>query len=212
MSKRLTVLSVILSSIMLQGCLQEKEGERIAMEPDAEIQLRMDCQRMNEISDIKELLNQIHLKSNLALKLSSEPDPTQHLKEIDILGAEIHKYALQVESLLKPDWTDSKWQYQARWSITNHDLATAHIGKLLKVKNIKIQNVVLEGVARPDLMNAVRVKANSNIIEIGILKTANSLEICQMQKTFVIVLSVQYRVLLKDFTKYFKLTLQPKDY
>ena len=212
MKKQLTVLSVILCSFMLLGCLQEKEGERIAMEPSAEIQLKNDCQSMNEISDIKELLSQIHLKSDLAIKLSSVPDPRQHLKEIDILGEEIHKYALQVESLLKPEWTDSKWQYQARWSITNHDLSTAHIGKLLKVKNIKIQNVVLEGVARPDLMKAVRVKTNPNLIEIGILKTANSLEICQMQKTFVIVLSVQYRVLLKDFTKYFKLTLQPKDY
>ncbi len=211
MSHLVRYLIILLSGMFLQGCLQEKQSERIKMDTASEVLLENDCRDMNEIGDIKSLLNEIHQKIDLVLKLSADADPRLHEKEIGLLGNQIHEYSLQLESLLKPEWTDSRWPYQAQWNIFDHDLSAIKGRKVFEFKSVKVQSVILKGIERPDLIKDVNIKFNSNSLEVRIKKTANSLEICQLQDTFAVILSVHYRVLFKDLTKYFKLSVRPKN-
>ena len=203
------LIPLIFSVVILSSCLERKETSRSPMDIASESQLKSECQQMTENGDLRALLQEIHKQTDQILTLSSSVDTLAHREEIEVLGAEIHDKVTLARALIQPEWTTSKWNYEIQWSIDDKDLLKIKGQNFIKFQSVKVESVILEGVQRPDLIDQINLKVDPQQILVGLKKMANSLEICQMQETFSVVIAVRFRLLFHSYKKYFRLSVRP---
>ena len=203
------LIPLIFSVIILSGCLERKVTSRSPLDTASESQLKSECQQMAENGDLRALMREIHEQTDQILTLSSAVDTLVHRQEIEDLGAEIHDKVTRARALIQPEWTTSKWNYEVQWSIDDKDLLKIKGPEFFEFQSVKVESVILEGIQRPDLINQINLKVDPRKILVGLKKMANSLEICQMQETFSVVVEVHYRFLFYSYKKYFRLGTRP---
>ncbi len=187
--------------------------QRLAMSWSEETRLQRDCEAMNAEGKIRDLMIELNRSAQELENLNMEKIENRDAYRISRLRDEIHQTVESAERILRPEWTEDKWPFKAVWNIRFTDVLPidarvieANFGFL----DFELENLGLAGVEREDLYPFISVKQpSSQSIRVEIEKRASSLELCQLQPTWVIGGTVRYKFLMKNYVARSELTLRP---
>ena len=206
---------ILITMISFTSCIRRKsETSRLFNLSESEqTELLKDCSDMEKDGDMLEVIQEIKRDTLRIFDLLEASHPEENAPQVTSLSERITENAKRAISLSRTEWTDSKWNYETVWNLGEKDFKTilGHFYKDdLKILSQRIDSIYLMGQAREDLRSNVSVLNRGKSLEIKYLGTASSLEACQLQKTFSIILQVKFSDTKFIRTRYFNLNIDSK--
>lgn len=195
--------------MILSGCLQTKSeyNSQLIMDTDQQAILKSHCDSMNQTGDMIQLLTQIKKDTNYVLDLLQKSDPRKYQKKITTLADRVSENSQKVIHLSKPEWTTNQWNHQVQWKINDEDfddILGVNLGSF-QILDYRLERVYFQGQLRDDLKEKITLHEGSDQIDISYQNMGSSLEVCQLEKTMMIVMKVKYRSLLITDDRFFNL-------
>lgn len=181
------------------------------MNPEELKTLNAQCQEIKTEGDIYELLRSIKMETNRAFALLDEENPQEHADEVATIAESINQKTKRVLNLSKTEWTNSNWNHLVSWRINSEDfkdLIGTKFNKGFSILNAEIESVSIHGKKRNDLISKINLHKKYNLIDVNYENKSSSLDICQLEKTLVVTLRVDYRNIKNQSTRYFNLTVK----
>lgn len=209
-SLKLLTLAFCLS---LGGCYKTvTEGQFVLKINDAEKEtLLNDCRQINAEGDIMKLLAEIKADTNEVIGILEGDDIEGARAQVETLADGIDIKTKKVISLSRGNWVDSRWDYEAKWMLNREDfkdLWGTHIKNGFQLNRAKLQDVYFMGEKRSDLLGNVNLVKKGNTVEVTFKNRGSSLEICQLNKTLMIMAETNYRNIKNRNVRYFNLILK----
>jgi hypothetical protein len=190
-------LMVLFLTLSLMSCIRGKtESSRIFNSTKADFSiLKQDCKDIEGEGDMLLGLKEIKEDTQSIFLLLEVADPTYNEDQITKLTSSISENAKKVISLSKAKWTDSKWNYETSWELTDRDFKTL-LGRLFRsnseILGMSIHSVYFMGEPREDLKKSITLKNEGNTLKVKFKGVASSLEACQLQRSLGIFLEVRF--------------------
>jgi hypothetical protein len=206
-------LGLVLSvNLFLFGCIKNKTERNVVFNIDeAELNvLNSQCMEMESHGDIMVLFKDISRHTSSILKALENPtSKSQQL--IHALAIQINNKSKLVSELSKTEWTTEKWDHEVVWRIDEADFKKTfgtHFQGGFEILNSSIKDVYFMGEQRDDLKDRLEIVKEGNLVLIKYKSKASSLEICQLEKTLIIVSEIKFRNIRQIQTHYFTLYLE----
>ncbi len=202
---------LILGTLSFAGCYKTKSESQLVfkLDPKEKETLTKQCREMNSYGDIMQLLAEINAETKEVLRLLEAEDMRQNEARITELADSIDKKSYAVISLSREEWIERKWNFEAKWVINKQDFKDVlgtHINQF-EITGVDLQKIFFHGEEREDLRDNVKVVEGDNEIRISYKNKGSSLELCQLNKTMMILLDVNYRNVVNRNHRYFNLNL-----
>ena len=210
--KTLMKLLLLAMSLSMAGCYKTKSVKQIRFNMDAQDKeiLMGQCEEMKSFGDINELLKEIKKDTKTLLSLLEDEDMLKNKSGISKLAERIDMNSKGVIALSKNEWIESRWDFEAEWVIDKedfNDVVGTHIKKAFLIKDASLQKIYFHGEERIDLLNNITVTQKYNNVNIRYKNRGNSLELCQLHKTMMVLVNVKYRNITNINNRYFNLSL-----
>lgn len=199
--------------LLFGGCFKTvREGQFLLRVNDVEKETILnECREINAEGDIMKLLAEIKEETDEVIAILESDNLKDARLRIETLADDIDVKTKKVISLSRENWIQSKWDYEAKW-ILNHedfkDLWGTHIKRGFELKDVKLQDIYLMGEKRSDLLSNIVLVKKGNMVEITFKNYGSSLEICQLNKTLMILTKANYRNIKNKNIRYFNLILR----
>lgn len=185
-----------------QFSLKLSEGEKNA--------LMADCKEINSSGNIMTLLSEIKSLTDEAVLILEGEDLIKKEERIRNLAEAIDKKTKQVLTLSKSEWSSMRWGYEVKWVLDRQDfddLLGAHFKKGFAITKAKVQGVSFLGEKRDDLIGEVLMSKKADKIVVSYKNTGSSLELCQLNRTMMIFMKLNYRNITNNNERYFNLKI-----
>lgn len=188
---------ILLLCPFLFGCLKPKSERNLSfnMDPSELSELKAHCEEINAHGDILQLLQEIKSDTKEALRILEMPGKGARI-ELSSLAASISEKSQRISHLSKEEWTTERWKHEVVWRIDEEDF-TRSVGTFfengLSILEAKIDSTYLMGQKRDDLISKFSIEKEGNLVLIKYRSLASSLELCQLQKTLLVVLDIYVR-------------------
>lgn len=198
----------ILLALGLSGCLHLKTESQSSfyMSPQQEIEVNGICSDMLLDGNILSLLQNIKTTTDHVLNLI-ESDPTHNRDKISKLANEITSDTEKVKSLSRPEWTETKYDHVLGWLIDDRDFndsAETHLNQF-KLIGAELINIYFMGQIRNDLKSKLLLNFDPSGIQIQFRNKTSAMDLCQLEKTLMIVVKVKSKRLFSKNSRYFNL-------
>jgi hypothetical protein len=172
--------------------------------------LDLECAEINSTGDIFKLLAEIKSETKEALKIIEGENLSREEERVTRIAESINRKAEMVLNLSKPEWTHERWSYEASWVLNRedfNDLLGTHVKKGFEITNVQMQDIYFLGEKKNELLTNITIDKKYNKVTINYKNTGSSLELCQLHKTLMIFMKVDYRNIVNDNKRFFNLTL-----
>lgn len=209
MKLRLLFLGVV--GLSLSACLKAKTETHSSYNLSAKdkAELRNECTEMFKNGDINSLLNTIKMNRNQIMRLLELENFIDYEKEISRLADSISEACDKVKALGKPEWNFSKFDRKISWTVDQKDFK--NVFKIntesFSFDDVKVLGISLSGQKRTDLEKNISMLNRGDYLQISYTNKASALELCQLEKTLMIVLEVKHDGFIKTYTRYFNLII-----
>lgn len=210
--KKQLLISLFLS-LTLSSCykVQKMNNHDLILSHDLSASLKQACGEIRAQGDIMKLMKEIKIETERALHLLENSDLVESEKKLRKLSESIEKKAYLVTSLAKKEWVTPIYDYTAVWAIEAKDLSDlsgSHFKKGLEFLDIQLKGISFSGVSRDDLLSNVNLFwEHDQLIKIEYKEKATALEMCQLNKSLMIIVDLKYRNIVNVNNRLFNLTL-----
>ncbi len=181
------VILMLVFFLLVSGCVRPKANT-------PKIQEIEECKEIDETGDMRKLLSDIRKDVDEVLRLLEQPSVKTN-EQVHILAQEVAHKSTKVQFLSKPEWTTPKWDHEIQWDLTlNSNLTSA-----------KVVEVYFMGTKRTDLISHFELDIRQNNVSVSYRNQASSLEICQLEESYVVILEVKSRGRIKTKRSLFSL-------
>jgi hypothetical protein len=198
--------------INLSGCLKTKTSRQssygLSNTDKAEVQGI--CEAMEAHGDIWALLRKIKRDTNQVLEILESPEAETQVSEISKLAEGISEASVKVQELAKAEWTEQKYEHGVRWDIDAYDfkdLIGTKVGGFV-IRDFQLNDVYFLGKKRPDLKMQIQVSKDYDGIHVKYESKTSALDLCQLEKTLMVVIEVRYKNVFAQGTRYFNLIVK----
>lgn len=211
--KTLLKLFALTFCLLFGGCYKTvTEGQFLLKVNNVEKETVLnECREINAEGDIMKLLAEIKEDTNEVIGILEGDDLEGSRSRIESLADGIDAKTKKVISLSRVSWVNSKWNYEVKWILDREDfkdLWGTHVKYGFELKEAKLQDVYLMGEKRSDLLSHISLNKKGNAVEITLKNHGSSLEICQLNKTLMILAKANFRNIKNNNIRYFNLILQ----
>jgi hypothetical protein len=170
--------------ILLSSCMKTMEFSHVQFDHSiAEMEaLKADCKEISNEGSLLHLLSSLKDSHDEILNLVGRPNPIQEEYRVRELANSIKETGERITSLVKPDWTTTMWAQTIAWNLDQKEF-----------KNVKVHSVYSMGQEVKMYHDEILLHKDGGKIIITLNHVGSSLEICQLQKTFLIMLEVQVK-------------------
>lgn len=190
---------------ILVGCVQNSPHSYLQLGGTERQELiKQDCKDISAHGSILDHLEGISRSTEEVLTLLETKNPLLYQHRIEELASVIKTKAAMVHELSKPEWTDSKWVTRLGWFF----FPDPRPGNW-QIKDIKVETVYLLGERRDDLAAKVEFWERLGWINVNMERHASSLELCQLQKTLMVVFKVTLTSGKRERTYFYNLYINP---
>lgn len=202
----------IILLFFLSSCISNKAewSSRFGQDTSENAQIKTTCQEIEKTGDIFSLLEEIKFLTNDILQIIDSDHPENQYNEVARLSAEVHSRTKKVLQLSQSEWTHAKWNYQVSWLINRFDFKKSlgtHLPNGFELIGADIQDLYFQGEKRADLKEKLKISLVEQEFIVEYENIGSSLELCQLYKTMMIVIAINYRNLNGYKTRYFNLYL-----
>jgi hypothetical protein len=202
---------ILLMGLFLLGCVNPKSERNInfIMEPSELIVLKAHCEEINSHGDILLLLQEIKRDSKEVLQILEVPGKGARA-ELSELAARISENSRRISHLSKSEWTTERWQQEVVWRIDEEDFSKSigtYFDNGFSILNASIESLYLMGLPRDDLNSKFSIEHEGNVVLVKYKSLGSSLELCQLQKTLIVILDVYTRSVKARKHQYFSLNV-----
>ncbi len=203
--------------VLLKGLpeFNQLKSQRQFMSQQQEIALARECAAMNAEGKITDLMAELFRLTDELSDLRDKKPSRRTVDRIHEIQVRVHDIAERSRSILRPEWTEDKWPYKAKWEIKFSDVLNIDeriIATNFAFEDFELEGFTLGGKEREELYPLVAVHPDSQVLEVTIEKEANSLELCQMQPTLGLIGTIKYRFQNEVYSDDINLTLRPGTY
>ena len=212
MKKALNPFLLLLILIFTASCYRvTKVTQRdLFLDPAEKVSLTAQCREINSSGNILELLAEIKNETKVAFAILEHGDVEDQAIKLEKIANSVEKKAAIVMSLSKTEWTTEMWNYEAQWTVNKNDFTglidpPVEIG--FKITDFEIQDIFFAGVRRSDLINKFSIHGNRREVVVSYKAQGTSLELCQMNRTLMVILKAKYKNFANNSQRYFNLTI-----
>lgn len=208
------IRSAILGSIvvLITGCLHTKSEQQEVYKLTTEDEKIVSdiCFQVTQTGDLWALITRIKAHSREVLSLLSSKNVKSEEKRIAFLADEISSDTKKVQSLSRVEWNTPLYPREIVWKIDETDFPDLIAVRLKKfnITSVTIKELYVHGERRDDFMNQVKINEASGAYEVRYSNVATGLELCELDKTLVLVVEVQFRNLLIQDSRIFSLYIK----
>ena len=209
----ITCFLVLIFSLALGGCYKTVTEKQLTLkmnQGEKEI-LQKECAEINSQGDIMKLLAEIKSDTNEVISILEGDNLESEESRIELLADRIDQKTKLVLSLSRDSWVKERWDFEVKWLLDREDfkdLWGSHLKNGFQITRAKLQDAYLMGEKRSDLLDHVRLTRKGSRVEIFYQNRGSSLEICQLQKTLMIMAEVNYRNITNKNVRYFNLIVK----
>jgi hypothetical protein len=199
------IFLIVASLFFLSSCLRKVEGESDFSVYSGDIQLLKNleskCAEINAEGNINDLRKSMHKKARSILVLS-EHDIASHVEEIRSIGNSINEDILKIKHILSSDYTKASYVQKIDWKINKKMIQDALEAEVQhrhsetttwKMKSFEIIKTYKNGIEISPSIKTFFISPESDHFEIFYKDEASTLDICQLQETFLFVFEVRYQ-------------------
>ena len=206
---KLSQITITMFLLCLTACLKTKTETQSSygMNQADRAMLAAECKAMAEEGDILALLKIIKKDTDTVLSVLDSENPEKQVAKVSALADRISDNSERVKSLAKGEWVETKYEHTLKWKINVEDfkdLLGAHVGGF-SLRDFEVNSVYYMGQKRSDIIPLIETSGDENEITVKYSSRGSSLELCQLEKTMMIVVEVKYRNVLVKGTRYFNL-------
>ena len=172
--------------LFIFGCVHPKNEKNITFNMDPlEYKILQDhCEEINSHGDILKLLQEIKIDVQEVLSLMENPGKVTR-NQISHLAEEIARKSQKVRSLSKSEWTTQRWDHEIVWRIDDQDFRNN-----FSLIEANLESIYFMGQERNDLTGKVKIIQERKLALVKYRSLGSSLEICQLQKTLILLMNV----------------------
>lgn len=192
-------LLLVLTWVALLGCDETRVGSIDTLE-SAELRERLatDCAQIAAHGDLKDLLRRFDALSEQLVRLSGPPLTAARLEQLRRAQEDHERTAIQLQSLLRDEWTEALWPLRLRWKLSD-----AGTTKTLRPAAILTQRALFAGLRWPQGLDALRIEGDDLVLE----RAFSSIEACRMVRGLVLWVDVSDERAPTRVARSFRLTL-----
>lgn len=205
---RWLILVIIFS---LASCVKnvDKYSHRLILNKDDQTILNKQCHEIEQIGDLSEYLRFIKQETNKMFQLIDEmDDEIDNTEKIIVISEKISEAVEKARALIGEDYTAPRWNYEVKWQINQKDFKKFignYLPNGLEVTKIKPISASLFGERNDELLKGLRYKFAKKNVDFSYKNKGSSLEICQLQKTRMLLVEVHYRHTIGNNKRFFNL-------
>ncbi len=201
---------IILLCLLFTGCIRniDKQAYELTLTQADEDALWKSCREIDQIGNLSEYMRLIKLETDLMLELIDNLEIHDSAAEVIELNDSIAENINEARKLIDVSYTTPQWQYQVKWRVDRKDfkgLIGNYLPKGFKIQSIRPVTARLFGEEADHLLSGLKYAQKGKSIEFTYAGLGSSLEICQLQKTRMIVVEVSYRNVVNHNKRIFNL-------
>lgn len=200
---------ILLILLGFVGCVQPKSERNITFnmpQEDLEV-LKKHCEEINSHGDILALLREIKNDTQKVLRIMENPD-YESRSELTLLAEQISERSQKVSLLSRAEWTTERWEHEIAWRIDEEDFKKS-IGTFFRngfaILDAKVDSIYLMGQLNKKILTHMSIEHQENLVVIKYKGIGSSLELCQLQKTLLVILDIHARSLNQHKHHFFNL-------
>lgn len=208
MKSRLLFLGILI--LNTSACLKTKTEQQstYSLAAGENLELSQKCEEMYSKGDLMLLLETIKKNTDRIFYLLGQKNIIRNEPEISALADKVSFDTSKVKEISKPEWTNNKFERHISWRIDQSDFDVLNIQTGVRFSKVNLIGVYLTGNKRSDLEKNISFSKYKNRIEINYSSKASALELCQLEKTLMVVIEVSNKNMLRNVVRYFNLIVQ----
>lgn len=197
--------SIIVFLMFFVGCVQNIPNSYLQLGGSERGELiDQECKEISLYGNILDHLKIISQSTDEILSLLHTKNPLIYQNRITELADTVKLKAALAHELSRPEWTNAKWFTRLGWSFFPDPIP----GKWA-IKNIQVETIYLIGDKRDDLSSKIEFWERNGWIYVNLERQVSSLEICQLQKTMMVVFKVKLAFGKKERSYFYNLYINP---
>jgi hypothetical protein len=210
--KKTTMTLFLATAILMSGCFKTIVAKQSTLEMNAidKNSVGNACKEINSQGDIFKLLKEIKNDTNEVIKILEDGDLPSKEARVTEIASKVDQKTKLVLTLSKAEWVSNQWTYEVKWNVDEEyfdDLLGAHIKNGFDLKKAVIQDVYFMGEKRADLIKKMKLVKDGNTFFVTYKNKASSLELCQLHKTLMVIVKVDYRNITNRNERFFNLMI-----
>jgi hypothetical protein len=206
----ITFLAIALST---SSCIKTKSEKKMTfiMKPEEYKTLKQQCAAINAEGDIFALNKSLNRQLYWTLDVLEKDHPENFEADLKRVNASMLEILDRIDRLMRPEWATSIWTQKIEWLINEDDFRDqlgANFNNGLEITSYKVVNATLKAVPRPDLIPELKIKKAYSSLAIELTRKTTAMDICQLQKTLVFTVKVEYRNIRNYQVRYFNLNVK----
>jgi len=203
-------ISFIFILSLIFSCVKNVDKSALSIKTnDAEkLELLQHCEDLEsqgdilyQLTDIKQLMGDLF---DLLEDLKADDDFTEAIR----ISKRINQLILAVQSKLEPQYTTARWNYEVQWKIDRtdfNDLLGAQFQRGFRITKFKAKSASFLGRKNNEMLKNLKIKQDGNRLFFSFESVGSSLELCQLNRTRMIVVEVHYKNLVNNNFRRFNL-------
>lgn len=184
---------IICLCFLSYGCVQPKTESNVTflMDPTEYNILQSHCEEINSQGDILSLLQEIKLDVQKVLRLLKSPGKSTR-SQLSYLAEQIEVKSFKIQTLSKVEWSTEKWNHEIIWKIDEKDFGkwADRLRESFIFGEAQIESIYFMGLKRDDLKGKMTFEYSDSGVLVKFKSLGSALELCQLQKTLIIVLDI----------------------
>lgn len=204
------LMSILLFSFILCSCIKnvDKSALSIHTNDQESRDLKQHCDELESKGDVINQIQDInHLTEDL-LSLLEEAKVDDDFSEILKVSDRISKLIEIIISQLDQRYITPRWNYDISWKIDRtdfNDLLGAQFKKGFKIVDAKLKSASFYGHQRDDLLKDLKMRQDGNRLYFNYIGLGSSLELCQLNRTRMFLVEVDYKNIVNRNLRRFNL-------
>ncbi|PJB53060.1 MAG: hypothetical protein CO099_09190 [Bdellovibrio sp. CG_4_9_14_3_um_filter_39_7] len=186
----------------------DKSAMSINTNDEERVELLQHCEELEskgdilgQLNDIKQLMGDLF---DLLEDLKADDDFTEAIK----ISKRINLLITEVQSKLEPQFTTARWNYEVQWKIDRtdfNDLLGAQFQRGFKITKFIPKSATFLGRENDEMLGKLKIRQDGNRLFFTFESIGSSLELCQLNRTRMMVIEVHYKNLVNHNFRRFNL-------
>jgi hypothetical protein len=207
---------IFITTTMLSAvsCMRPIKQDQIQFSGHDLESINSECELIKNEGSILDLIKVIKMNHKKVMTLLERNDPSLEIDKIKELALSSKESGEKIRSLIRSDWSKGKWNQEISWSIHKSDFSPttgAHIPQGFKMLDAEIDSIYFMGEEREDLRGQISFELVNGVVRVKFSTLASSLDVCELQRSLVIVTAIKFRSLNSIYKQWFNLNVKNEE-
>jgi Zn-dependent M32 family carboxypeptidase len=166
--------------------LPKVTGKTVYKNQQQQAELSDSCEALQQLGSVKSLLQKIKSDMSRIHKMMDEPDLQSIEKDVRRLAKRVHENSVTLIQIIDSDFSKVTLTQKIRWSVKAEK---SH----WQIHRAWVEKAYNWSGPAPEILQSLEINSGDHSVEVTLERPASLVEVCQLQKTLVLFLNLEFK-------------------